>query len=204
MELDDTPQVFRAPEWSLELFFFHHIPLSFVHVPAGTCHYRSVELTVDQSLWISQKPISNELFALVLGKSLEGIQKCGLSWFEAVRFCNRLSELLGYEKVYRLTPRFGVERIVGAKGFRLPFEAEIAYSSRKATRFLFSSCAQEWCQDSYLPERWNCASLNHDSSHQESKKRKEEHVLYTSSSKLVCARPQKQMQDTSFRLVWNG
>ena len=199
---ESKEDIFYAPHWSIEFFFFHQMPLSFVHVPQGSCRYKNTDLNVLQSTWISQKPISYQLIALILGRDISLLQKEGVSWFEAIRFCNQLSQLCGYQKVYQLTPRFGVERVPDAQGFRLPFEAEMAYCTRVATRFLFSTASKEWCQDSYLPERWSVESYEHDTFAQESKKIKEERVMYTPTAQDQ-QKPQKRIKDGTFRLVWN-
>ena len=202
IEEEEDMTVFCGAPWSIEFFFFHHFPLSFVLVPEGRCRYQHTDVHVAQSTWIGQKPISYELIALVLGREVSRLQREGISWFEAIRFCNQLSHLCGYQKVYRLTPTFGVERIPEAKGFRLPFEAEVAYCARTATRFLFSEHNKEWCQDGYIPERWSAEQYEHHACAEESRKCKEERILYSSTKRYI-QKPQRRISDAVFRLVWN-
>jgi formylglycine-generating enzyme required for sulfatase activity len=67
-----------------------------------------------------------------------------VSFFEAVAFCNRLSEKEGLQAFYRLTGE-QVERLSEGTGYRLPTEAEWEYCARAGTttRYWFGDDASQ-------------------------------------------------------------
>lgn len=80
-------------------------------------------------------PVTQELYECVTGEnpsSFKGEQLPveSVSWNEAARFCNELSNQAGLSGCYRTVNDELTERIPGAEGFRLLTDAEWAYACR--------------------------------------------------------------------------
>ena len=87
------------------------------------------------SFLLLSTPVTNELYSFVMNMEfdikLKDYPVVNVSWIDAVKFCNNLSEMFALEKCYTLnsiSEKITVD--VSKEGFRLPTDGEWRFASR--------------------------------------------------------------------------
>lgn len=106
-----------------------------MHMGGASMHAVGVD-----SFWVGNTEVTREMFEDIMGfdpsqyTDADSLPVHGVSWFDAVRFCNALSESAGFEVCYDTTT-WQVD--FTANGFRLPTEAEWEYAARAGSATMF-------------------------------------------------------------------
>ncbi len=165
-----------TPEQDLERFFEHAL----VRLPFGTLWMGGMpgdDVTSDalprhavdvQGFQMAMIPVTQGLWFHVMGgnpSEYTGSNKPvhNITWYEAVLFCNTVSEQLGLNPVYTIGEG-SVDWDRTANGFRLPTEMEWEYASRTRDDLQFSGGDQiemvGWTVEQELKEMPNVAQKN--------------------------------------------
>jgi formylglycine-generating enzyme required for sulfatase activity len=163
------------------------IPLQLI--PAGTFLMGSLEgegedherprhkVTISRPFYLGIHPVTQRQYARLLGENPSWFAATGkgkdkvagmdtsrfpvecVNWYDAVRFCNALSQAEGLKPCY--TIRGGRVEMAGSDGFRLPTEAEWEYACRAGTSSPYGFPGGEEELPRYAWFAWNSGKRTH-------------------------------------------
>jgi len=137
--------------------FTNSLGMELVRIPAGSFQMgspsseegrdddeRQHRATISKAFYLGKTEVTQGQWQAVMGDNPSRFGGCGddcpvekVSWFDAVQFCNRLSEREGLALAYKISGE-EVNWNRGANGYRLPTEAEWEYACRAETTTRFN------------------------------------------------------------------
>jgi len=128
-------------ESSIELVFVQGGTFS-MGSDSGYSDEKPVHQVTVSSFMMGKYEITQEQFQRVMGTNPSSFRSVSdapkrpveqVRWYDAVAFCNRLSDIEGLQKVYTISGA-DVKADFGRSGYRLPTEAEWEYAARGGSR----------------------------------------------------------------------
>ena len=152
-DLTDNGLRLLASDWNIELLTLHQEFFSLFCLPAKTYRCKEQVVTFSTVTWMSQRPISQALYHVVLNqpRDEDTDRMTGITWWEAIRFCNALSKKFKLKPFYVASTDRDLRFDLTANGFRLPFVAEWEAAFRNATKYVTNDGISEWVHDKYSP-----------------------------------------------------
>ncbi|MBQ6269912.1 MAG: SUMF1/EgtB/PvdO family nonheme iron enzyme [Bacteroidetes bacterium] len=165
-----------------------NIHLIFKPVPSGTAEIGNAVFTTTYDYYMLESEITQREWKLVMGCSnnpshynnLEACPVENVSWYDAIYFCNKLSGILGLEKVYSISgtkneTQWGSiptsnnstwNAVVcdwTANGVRLPTEVEWMHAAKEGTNadYIYSGTSTDLEEYAWISSTPGCGSRTH-------------------------------------------
>ncbi len=123
-------------------------------------------VTITRSFYLARTEVTQSQYQAVVGLNTSSDQQCGgdcpiesVSWLDAVRYANRLSEIEGLEACYEIAgEQISWSRGLDCVGYRLPTETEWEYAARAGTsdRYAGTDDPQDVCRYANVSTAFGC------------------------------------------------
>lgn len=121
------------------------LALDMKDIPGGKHKFQEIDVILD-AFEMNAYETTNALWLYVMGTEATGtwsdyvsiyLPKVNVSWYDCIKFCNKMSEMFDLEPVYEIKGD-DVNWIWDANGFRLPSEAEWEAAARARSNFTYA------------------------------------------------------------------
>jgi len=155
-----TKPIFPRVIDTISLESFSYFKLGMIYCPSGSFTMGHEDqsdnkprmVIIDRSFLLGETEITQELYEKVMGNNPSCFQNRpqnpveDVSWVDAIKFCNKLSELQGLDECYTKNPKsldYGWDYDSSKNGYRLPTEKEWEYAAKAGTQNLWAGTSDE-------------------------------------------------------------